>query len=60
VAALITHEGRDYATLNANLLDMRDDLDPAPPLVHYDGETAEGRITRRVANWTPAEVMADG
>lgn len=59
VAALITHEGRDYATLNANTLDMRDDLEPAPPLVHYDGETAEGRVARRLANWMPAEVVAD-
>ena len=59
VAALISHEGRAYATLNANMLEARDDLDPAPPLVHYDGETAEGRIARRLANWTPAEVTAD-
>lgn len=59
VAALITHEGRDYATLNVNMLDIREDLDPAPPLVHYDGETAAARIARRLANWTPAEVIAD-
>jgi len=61
VAALIRHEGRDYATLNANMLDARDSLVPAPPLSSYGGETAEARIARRVAKWTPARVeIADG
>jgi hypothetical protein len=61
VAALITHEGRDYATLNANMLDTRDSLDPAPPLSSYGGETAEVRIARRLAKWTPARVeIVDG
>jgi hypothetical protein len=61
VAALITHDGRDYATLNANTLDARDSLDPAPPLASYGGETAEARIARRLARWTPARIeAADG
>jgi hypothetical protein len=56
IAALIGHAGRAYATLNANVLEARDSLDPAPPLVDYEGESAEGRIARRVAKWTPARV----
>jgi hypothetical protein len=61
VAALIEHEGRIYATLNANVLEARDTLDPAPPLASYAGETADQRIARRIARWTPAQVeTADG
>lgn len=61
VAALIEHEGRTFATLNANVLEARDTLDPAPPLASYAGETADQRIARRIARWTPAQVeTADG
>jgi len=61
VAALIEHEGQALATLNANVLEARDTLDPAPPLASYAGETADQRIARRVARWTPATVdVADG
>jgi hypothetical protein len=61
VAALISHEGRDNATLNANMLDARESLDHAPPLSSYSGETAEARIVRRLAKWTPTRVeIADG
>lgn len=56
VAALIERDGRAFATLNANTLEARDSLDPAPPLVNYEGETAAGRIARRLAGWTPATV----
>ena len=56
VAALIEHEGRLLATLNANVLEARDTLDPAPQLTSYAGETAEARIARRLARWTPARV----
>ncbi len=61
VAAVIEHEGRALATLNANVLEARDTLDPAPPLVSYAGETADERIARRLARWTPARLeLADG
>ncbi|MEM1385435.1 MAG: aldehyde-activating protein [Pseudomonadota bacterium] len=53
LAAFIDVEGKGFATLNANVLEARDRLDPAPPLVHYDGETAADRIARRRARWTP-------
>ena len=56
MAAVIEADGALFATLNVNLLDERDRFDPAPPLVHYDGETAEERRARRRARWTPASV----
>ncbi len=61
IAALIEHDGRAFATLNANVLEERDTLDPAPPLASYSGETAGQRTARRLARWTPArEEMSDG
>lgn len=57
VAALIEHEGGAFATLNSNTLEARNSLDPAPPLVQYEGETAAARVARRLGNWTPAELM---
>ncbi len=61
VAAAIEHEGQVFATLNANVLEARDTLDPAPPLASYGGETAEQRVARRLSRWTPTQVvMTDG
>lgn len=61
IAAMIEHEGRAFATLNANVLEVRNTLDPTPPLTSYAGETAEQRIARRIARWTPVRMeIADG
>ncbi|MFQ5564889.1 MAG: hypothetical protein ACE5EU_00795 [Paracoccaceae bacterium] len=61
VAALMTHRQREFATVNANVLDARDALDPAPPLASYGGETVDARIARRLTRWTPARVeVTDG
>jgi hypothetical protein len=61
IAAMILHEGRPLATLNVNVLDARDSLDPKPPLVSYGGETAEERTARRLKNWTLARLdVGDG
>lgn len=51
VAPVIEHGGQHYASLNVNMLDVRDELDPAPPLASYAGETAEARIERRLKRW---------
>jgi len=56
IAAVMEHDGQTLATLNGNVLEARDTLDPAPPLVSYAGETAEERIARRLARWTPARL----
>jgi hypothetical protein len=53
VAAVLEADGGLLSTLNVNLLDARDVFDPAPPLYHYDRETAEERRARRKARWTP-------
>lgn len=53
VAAVIADGTGQLATLNVNLLDDRDQFDPAPPVVHYDGENAEDRLARRRKQWTP-------
>ena len=61
VAAVVEHEGRLLSTLNAIVLEARNTLDLAPPLASYAGETAEQRVARRLAHWTPAQVvMTDG
>lgn len=57
IAAALKHEGRTVATLNVNQLDRRDEFDPVPPLFSYDGETVEERRARRLARWTPAEII---
>ena len=56
VAAIVEDAGALYATLNVNLLEERDRLDPTPPLVHYDGETEAERRARRRMRWTPTKI----
>ena len=58
VAAVIEDGDGHLATLNVNVLEDRDRFDPAPPLYHYDGETEDGRRTRRRRVWTPAKLTA--
>lgn len=58
VAAVIAEGEGHLATLNVNILDDRDRFDPAPSVVHYDGETAESRRTRRRKQWTPTMLMS--
>jgi len=59
VGALMEEDGTALATLNANVLDARDTLDPAPPLVSYAGETPGNRRKRRRARWMPAELREE-
>jgi hypothetical protein len=53
VAAMMEHEGRGYATLNANCFDEAALLEQEAPLVHYEAETLEQKQARRMAKWTP-------
>ncbi|MEM7059027.1 MAG: aldehyde-activating protein [Pseudomonadota bacterium] len=57
VAAVMETEDGYLATLNVNVLDARDQFDPAPPLVDYDSETAAERRARRRRQWTPTEIV---
>jgi hypothetical protein len=56
VGALITVDAaegrRSFATLNTRALAWT--FTQAPASRDYDGESAEARTARRVANWTPA------
>lgn len=60
-AAVMSLDGRRYATLNANLLERRVELTQPASLADYGGETREERIARRMTRWTPVagdEVIA--
>jgi hypothetical protein len=53
VAAVLTDDGRPYATVNANTFDREEVARcPAEP-VDYSAETFEERRARRVKRWTP-------
>lgn len=56
IAAMIEENGGHLATLNVNVLQDRDRFDPAPPLVSYEGETADARRARRRTQWTPTTI----
>ncbi len=53
LAALIEHDGKAYATLNANCFEQAELLTQDAPIAIYEGETLEQRTARRVAKWTP-------
>lgn len=53
VAAVMTDEGKAWATLNVNVLEARARFGPGKPM-DFDSEDAAGRIARRKARWTPA------
>ena len=52
-AAIMEVDGRQYATLNANMLNCRAELAATPAPMNYSAETAAQRIARRKAHWTP-------
>ena len=58
VGAVMEDDGRSIGIVNVNSLDIRDTLDAAPPLHHYDGENEERRRARRRKFWMPATVIA--
>ncbi len=59
VAAVLEHNGQRFATLNVNLLDLAPQLTQEARLGHYDQESAEQRIQRRAASWTPLQASRD-
>ena len=52
VAALLTSDNGQFATLNINTIRAPLDVPQAVP-VSYDGESAEQRLSRREERWTP-------
>ena len=58
VGAAMPDEGGAIGIVNVNALDIRDAIDPAPPLHHYDGEDEARRRSRRRKFWMKATVIA--
>ena len=58
VGAVMPEENGVIGIVNVNSLDIRDALDAAPPLHHYDGEDEARRRSRRRKFWMPATVIA--
>jgi hypothetical protein len=57
VAAILEAEGETRATINVAGLKMAPLFDATPVAVDYDQEDAASRHERRLAGWTPAEIM---
>ena len=57
VIAVAEMDGQRYAVINANTLKRRAEMSSRPQAMDYDGETAETRIARRKARWTPVGAM---
>ncbi len=56
VAALADTPKGLKSTVNVNALNDHALFDAHPPLVHYDEETAEARLSRRAERWTPTAI----
>lgn len=57
VVAVLRLGDRAWATLNVNAGTLRGQFPGAGTAVDYTGETAEQRIARRKASWTPARII---
>ena len=60
VGAVMTAQGRTVGTLNANSLDLPAALTQEATPMNFDAETAEQRTARRLAGWSPAELVLEG
>jgi hypothetical protein len=60
VAAVAATERGLAGTVNVNALADRDSFDEQPPVVSYDGESAQERRVRRSARWTPTVIRVRG
>jgi len=58
LGAVLAHEGRTVATVNVNALADRDAFPRDARAVDYGDESREARVARRLARWTPAEIVA--
>jgi hypothetical protein len=57
VGPLLEREGRAWMTVNANALADAGAVPAAATAVSYDAETDDERAARRMARWTPADVV---
>ena len=57
VASMLEAEGRTVATLNVAGVDLAAFADRAAEPSHYDDETDEARLARRLSRWTPTVLV---
>ena len=55
--SVIEEAGKTWGILNARGLAIPEFAGRDPTPVDYEGETAQARVARRKANWTPAEIV---
>ena len=60
IGAFCETEAGARAVINTNALQDRGRFTRSPASTDHDGETIEGRIARRAANWTPAVIHRAG
>ena len=60
LGAVLTSEGRSYATINVNNFPDAETRLEAATSVTYDGESPTDRRARRMARWTPVRAMQIG
>ena len=58
LAAVTEIDGALYAVVNVNTLDDRSAFERPPEAMDYEGESAQQRMARRKAKWTPAALDA--
>ena len=59
VGAAIAVQGKSWSTLNINAFDQAAAFARTAAAVRYDAETEEQRLARRMARWTPTEIVED-
>jgi hypothetical protein len=57
VAAVISGNGEERATLNVTATAISELADRRAESVDYDRESVEGRRARRLASWTPSRIV---
>ena len=57
VAAVISGNGEERATLNVAATAISELADRRAELVDYDRESVEGRRARRLTSWTPSRIV---
>jgi hypothetical protein len=57
IAAVITGNGEERATLNVTATAIPELADRRAEPVDYDRETVEGRTARRLTTWTPSRIV---
>ena len=60
LGVVMAEEGRICAVVNVKACAEPERFTGAPAAMDYDGETEDGRLSRRRAKWTPASYEIDG